>query len=263
MLTTTDELKIAYLSGRESSGKSTDFTFNVNDIDELAEVCSSSRVDILMTSGFPCNVNEFSFGGKSTYLKNQSEHGSMLVAKLAKSVLPRYHFAPSENEFFEREPYRNHQVMQEQPKLVTRFISVAAVGNELKQKWLYAFNIVGARWLTRDEVNRQPDDATENPYVDLVFDLVPNDNNQSEVNSNGQFFFQPAPQSNRNQRQPRASPSNETTSSGQIKRPTPPNESTEEEKRLKIGENSCWFCLSGPQVEKHLIISIGDKAYLG
>lgn len=36
-------------------------------------------------------------------------------------------------------------------------------------------------------------------------------------------------------------------------------------KRLTIqvdGKNPCWFCLSSPQVEKHLIIAIGDYCYL-
>lgn len=284
VLATVDELKIAYLSGLEnaSNQKPTDYTFNANDIEELTEVCRSSRIDVLMTSSFPNNVNEFSFGGKTDYYRGLCTGGSMLIAKLARSVLPRYHFVPSEDEFFEREPYRNHEVAQEQPKLVTRFVSIAAV-EKAKEKWLYAFNIVPARWLTREEVNVQPIDATENPYSTLDFSTKPKLSQQPDISSNGQFFFQQAPQSsngrsnqNRNQyrnpmndnrNQPRNSMNDsfESTSSSNepYKRPTPPDESIEDDKRPKLGENSCWFCLSSKHVEKHLIVSIGERAYLG
>lgn len=297
VLSTVDELKIAYLSGLECKPDQarTDYTFNATDIEELTELCATSRIDVLMTTAFPNNVNEFSYGGKSDYYRGLCEKGSKLVSKLARCVLPRYHFVPSEEEFFEREPYRNHQTAQEQPKLVTRFLSVAAVAKP-KQKWLYAFNIVPARWLTRDEVNAQPDDATENPYLKLSYETKPKIS-QPEINSNGQFFYQQAPQSSngryRNQsrnpmnpmndrydhrsqsrypmndsRNPSRSSMNDSyessnSSNGPYKRSAPSGEAAEDDKRPKLGENSCWFCLSSAKVEKHLIISIGDRAYLG
>ena len=35
-----------------------------------------------------------------------------------------------------------------------------------------------------------------------------------------------------------------------------------QQKRPRQPAGPCWFCLSGTEVEKHLIVSIGDHAYL-
>lgn len=88
VLTTTDDFKIAYLSGYQSF-KSTDYTFNEADIEILIETCSISRIDILMTTSYPLNVDSHSFTVKTDYLKHLCQTGSILVSKLAKSVLPR------------------------------------------------------------------------------------------------------------------------------------------------------------------------------
>ena len=67
--------------------------------------------------------------------------GSALVSRLGLLSRPRYHFAGMQGEHYERAPYRNHQSGSEQSKHVTRFITLAKVGNKEKKKWLYAFNI--------------------------------------------------------------------------------------------------------------------------
>lgn len=45
-----------------------------------------------------------------------------------------------------------------------------------------------------------------------------------------------------------------------------PIEEKEKQKRTKtkieFDTNKCWFCLASPSVEKHLIISVGNNAYL-
>lgn len=32
--------------------------------------------------------------------------------------------------------------------------------------------------------------------------------------------------------------------------------------RIEFDQNKCWFCLASPSVEKHLIIAVGNHAYL-
>lgn len=32
--------------------------------------------------------------------------------------------------------------------------------------------------------------------------------------------------------------------------------------KVEFDQNKCWFCLSSPEVEKHLVISVGDSVYL-
>lgn len=280
LYTTADDFKIAYLSGIQSE-KHTDFSFNINDIDDLINTCASAgRIDILLSSCFPYHVNEFSLAGRTNYLMNLDEHGSILVSKLAKFILPRYHFASSENEFYEREPYRNHLIMQEQPKLVTRFVSMAKVREENKPKWLYAFTLKPAKLIDKTELNHQPDDTTENPYLHIDFEdlkLIKKEK-ETEIFNNGSFFFanpndrKPHNQSNRNhdrinennikQENRNDDLNGQATSSGSNKRSNQSNDDSAD-KRAKSNESSCWFCLSSPKIEKHLLISIGEHSYLG
>lgn len=234
-------LKIIYLSGFEGE-KSTDFTFNEKDINDLIGEASLNRVDILLTTNYPYSVNKNSLSITNEYLKKLNQNGSILVSKLCKNILPRYHFTSSEEKFFEREPFRNHIVLQEKPKLVTRFISIASVDNCNKEKWLYAFNIIPAIRLENDCLLKQPDDTTDNPFNNLNFDNLLSIKRQESMNK-GSFFFSLDAKNNNSQK----------------KRP---NSEEHQDKRLKTADNACWFCLSSPDVEKHLIISIGDDSYL-
>ena len=45
-----------------------------------------------------------------------------------------------------------------------------------------------------------------------------------------------------------------------MKRPIPQSWSPKRPRQQPAGP--CWFCLSGAEVEKHLIVSIGDHSYL-
>ena len=92
-------------------------------------------------------------------------HGaSAVMAKLVLRCRPRYHFAGLHGIHYERQPYRNHRVLNEQTKHVTRFIGLGKVGNPHKRKWLYAFNIVPMKTVDRKELVAQPKDATDSPF---------------------------------------------------------------------------------------------------
>ncbi|KAF3859672.1 hypothetical protein F7725_022071 [Dissostichus mawsoni] len=134
--------------------------------------------------------------------------GSGSVANLADHLKPRYHFAALEGAHYERLPYRNHVVLQENA-----------------QHYLYAFNIVPMKALEASELVKQPQDVTENPYrfcsKDKTGKQRPSFNTTEEEEPAGQFFFD-------------------------LTQPTGP----------------CWFCLASPQVEKHLVISIGTHCYV-
>ncbi|KAF9902557.1 hypothetical protein BX616_001902 [Lobosporangium transversale] len=60
------------------------------------------------------------------------------VARAAAALQPRYHFASSSGQFWERSPYRNTNGADH----ATRFIALGDVGNKNKQRWFYAFNLV-------------------------------------------------------------------------------------------------------------------------
>ena len=54
--------------------------------------------------------------------------------------------------------------MQGAQRHVTRFISMADVGNKEKKKWIYAFNIVPLKCLDKSDLVAQPSVVTDMPY---------------------------------------------------------------------------------------------------
>lgn len=138
--------------------------FTQSDIEALEYQCNEESfkgLDILMTSCWPKGVSQFANQPDGIDCENC---GSVLVSHLAEHMKPRYHFAGHEGVHYERAPYRNHQVLRETAQHVTRFISLAHVGNTAKKKYMYAFNIVPMVSMDKDELVKQPPDVTEFPY---------------------------------------------------------------------------------------------------
>ncbi|XP_011906866.1 CWF19-like protein 1 isoform X6 [Papio anubis] len=161
---------------------------------------------------------------------------------------PRYHFAALEKTYYERLPYRNHVVLQENAQHATRFIALANVGNPEKKKYLYAFSIVPMKLMDAAELVKQPPDVTENPYRKSgqeasIGKQIPAPAEESAC----QFFFD----LNEKQGRKRSSTGRDSKSphpKQPRKPPQPPG--------------PCWFCLASPEVEKHLVVNIGTHCYL-
>uniref|UniRef100_A0A8C8SC16 CWF19-like protein 1 n=1 Tax=Pelusios castaneus TaxID=367368 RepID=A0A8C8SC16_9SAUR len=193
-------LQIAYLSGTESlSQPAPACSFSSKDVTELKTSLLSTPkfkgVDILLTSPWPRDVGNF---GNKPEEMDTKKCGSVLISNLATSLKPRYHFAALEKTYYERLPYRNHVVLQENAQHVSRFIALANVGNTSKKK--------------------------EEPACQFFFDL--------------------------SKRHGKKRPSD--GKEGQPKQP----------RKLPQPTGSCWFCLASPEVEKHLVVSIGTHCYL-
>ncbi|XP_061524293.1 CWF19-like protein 1 isoform X2 [Phycodurus eques] len=180
--------------------------------------------------------------------------GSGAVAKLADKLKPRYHFAALEGAHYERLPYRNHVVLQENAQHVTRFIALATVNNPAKKKYLYAFNIIPMKTMEPSELVKQPQDVTENPYRRLAKDEETLKSGSGagveEEEPSPQFFFDLGGGDGHGGGRGRKRPPDGDRSARKRprERPLPPGE--------------CWFCLASPQVEKHLVVSIGTHCYL-
>jgi hypothetical protein len=170
-------LSIAYLSGMEqviadnsgnaaveASDKATSFmATDVNDLRlSLGTDGKYSGIDLLLTSEWPKGVDKYGIPADGVDSKIL---GSALISQLALGLKPRYHFAALHGISYERQPYRNHQVLQENARHVTRFIALADVGNEHKRKYLYAFNIVPLEHMDPAELDKQPPDVTESPFM--------------------------------------------------------------------------------------------------
>ncbi|RWS28014.1 CWF19-like protein 1 [Leptotrombidium deliense] len=239
VLNTASGLKIAYLSGNYGE-KSNEYTFNDEDVKHLIlRGKSSTFVDILITSQWPKDITR--------HLPvcppgvQEIESGSEFISKLAFTLKPRYHISTSAV-YFERHPYRNHKIIQESARPVTRFISLADVGNKKKAKWVYAFNMTPSNKMNRSELIQQPTDTTECPYLGL--DYIEVDETVSAANEKpNQYFYD-------------------------MKRGTNDDFDFRGKRRGKHQyenqkpKDPCWFCLASPEVEKHLIVSIGDYSYL-
>lgn len=264
-------LQIAYVSGREALQEPAPaHCFTSKDLSALvAPLTSSSKfrgVDILLTSQWPRGVSQYG----NTSEVNTKSCGSSSVANLADKLKPRYHFAALEGAHYERLPYRNHVVLQENAQHVSRFIALATVNNPAKKKYLYAFNIIPMKTMDPTELVKQPQDVTENPYRSSAKDktdkLKTSFNTTEEEEPSHQFFFDLSKKQGggfRGRGRKRHSDGDgrgrdqqheagDGRHQGQPKQP----------RRHPQPSGPCWFCLASPQVEKHLVISIGSHCYL-
>jgi hypothetical protein len=66
--------------------------------------------------------------------QNSIKFGSEMISYLAVKLQPRYHFSALQNMFFERFPYRNHEMLAEKPTNLTRFLGLAKVNKSNKPK---------------------------------------------------------------------------------------------------------------------------------
>ncbi|XP_053234340.1 CWF19-like protein 1 isoform X3 [Podarcis raffonei] len=287
-------LQIAYLSGTESTGgePTPAHCFSTKDVTDLkTSLLSASKfkgVDILLTSSWPKGVEIF---GNSPGDIDTKKCGSGLVSLLAASLKPRYHFAALQKVYYERLPYRNHTVLQEAAQHVSRFIALAGVGNSDKRKvqrvpgtllsplmrivkvitvslmetsqlfvflltlfavrflqYLYAFSILPMSSMEPAELVKQPQDVTENPYrrpggskscAHLLLD--------EKEEPAPQFFFDLSSKPKGRKRRPEGG-------EGQQPKRAPG--------KPPLPTAACWFCLASPEVEKHLVVSIGTHCYL-
>ncbi|KAF5835451.1 CwfJ C-terminus 1-domain-containing protein-like protein [Dunaliella salina] len=89
-------------------------------------------------------------------------YGSEIAAEMAQLAKPRYHFATGQDLFFARLPYANKD-LGAGPR-ATRFIALAPVDSQGKQKSLHALSLVPASAMDPEALSSIPDGCTPNPY---------------------------------------------------------------------------------------------------
>ena len=248
--TTSNGLKIAYLSGTESTETvSTPYQFTSEECQNLQILAKNEPgIDILLSSQWPFGITNDSPLSPVAAKLNSSK----LISQLALIIKPRYHFCGLEGIHFERQPYRNHKVLAESVMHTTRFIGLSQVGNKEKAKWLYAFSIVPFLHIDKAELMKPTGDTTECPYNSNIV----SQGNKGE--SKAQFFYDMSQgaqdQKQRGKRRPPNESGNRNLNMKQNRR--------ENQTHPQSTHAPCWFCLSSPQVEKHLVVSIGSTSYL-
>lgn len=185
----------------------------------------ASTADILVTSDWPKSIRS----GSKVQLPDNTEEppAEQCVSDLCSALKPRYHFSTSDSLFYEREPFF-HLSEETQPDTssITRFISLAAHNNSLKQKWLYAFSL---------DPNAAP--PLTMPPGTTVTPLGPSRKRQREPDHTQSY-------------------SRFNNHNGDHYRPK------KRTRQAPPGPQECFFCLSNPNLATHVITSIGNDAYL-
>ncbi|WFD06756.1 hypothetical protein MVES1_002110 [Malassezia vespertilionis] len=213
-------------------------------------------IDFLFCNAWPRNVERLA----STPLPdpNAPAWGTEAVTHLAEAARPRYFFAraPSEQEararaltiapsvlacgaFWEREPYENPPFAAITPPFlppVTRFLSLAKVANAEKAQWFMALCIVPADTLLKGDTAsaalQRPANLTQSP---LLAPAAPPKQSAEPLHAR----WDAAPNATKRRKHKHS------------REPVAP-----------VGPERCWFCLSNPNVEKHLIVCIGNESYI-
>ncbi|KAJ3126581.1 hypothetical protein HK100_010190, partial [Physocladia obscura] len=244
---TTEGLRIAYLSGILASTSQQPpknppdvqvYTRNTA-FNMAAALPPAPHIDILITNDFPKDISRLSpLAEESSSWLNA---GSEPIANLAFNLRPRYHFASSvavlgvekSNVFFEREPYSNPLKDNEPGAIVSRFIGLASFpenGVKSKERWFYAFNIVPMSKLDSGLLYNIPENTTSSPYTSPS--QTPPAGYVCHACKDPGHWIANCPKRNTNARNSTRDPS------------------------------QCWFCLSSPSIEKHLLVTIKEESYI-
>ncbi|EDW02397.1 CWF19-like protein 1 homolog [Drosophila grimshawi] len=236
--TLTSGVKIAYLSGIEAAGSvGGEHEFTKADVQAVRNSCLVSKncatdyrgVDVLLTSQWPYAL-----------LEKENEKASKLISFLCREIKPRYHFCAINGTYFECPPFRIPKDETTQFELCTRFISLADVGNLEKSKYIYALSLKPVDKARLLDLVQKTTNEIPCPFIGLDMGGTFSKNETSESR---QYFFDMDSSGNRKRR---------GDGRNQDKRP----------RIMQIDQDDCWFCLSSPKVEKHLIIAIGERFYM-
>ncbi|KAI9722818.1 MAG: hypothetical protein M1828_004384 [Chrysothrix sp. TS-e1954] len=229
-LKTSDGVRIVSLGGvldpNLAAGTSKDKYTPFHSINDASSLRGVHTADILVTSEWPADIRNHSKLAKPSD-DSSDPPTQKSISDLCSALRPRYHFSTSPA-FFEREPFQHpkpppsNDSANDDSLKITRFISLASFGNPAKQKWIYAFTLDTA-----------PSTITTLPA--------------------GTTFF-PFQTANKKRGLPSQ---NESYSrfSHQNGMGRPP-------KKHKPGPDSCFFCLSNPDLATHLVTSIGSESYM-
>jgi hypothetical protein len=140
VLTTSEGLKIAFISGSFDETISSPSHYTKSDVQKLCltklPVSLPAGVDFLISYEWPQGISELS--GLPAVQQDDTK-SSISISELAAALKPRYHFAASQSIFFEREPYKNiisgfGAPEEREAGHATRFIGLGDVLNKEKQR---------------------------------------------------------------------------------------------------------------------------------
>ncbi|KAI7907479.1 CwfJ C-terminus 1-domain-containing protein-like protein [Cokeromyces recurvatus] len=253
-------------------------------------------VDFLLTYEWPKSISELS---SLSPIQINEDKSSIYISELAAALKPRYHFAASQSIFYEREPYKNIKsglaaTEERSAPHPTRFIGLGDVLNKEKQRWFYAFNLVPMSKASKELLETLPENTTECPFTNLFLESNKRKEREEDRQGGGSFFWgEEAKRSKLSNAPPENYICKRCNQGGHYFKDCPQAGNNEPQRQIppegyvcricnepghfikfcpqRMVKNSqaaqpkldeCWFCLSNPKLEKHLIVSIGTELYV-
>lgn len=218
---TSDGFKLVAIGGVHATSPDDEMseyaaTYTNEDIESAKDF---KDADILITSDWPRGILR---GSKIAFDKKDSSVANL--GDLVSTLRPRYHFSASDRTW-EREPFFHDDPP---PRPVTRFISLAPLNNQRKDKSLYAFSLEPSA-----PPPEQITDCTASPFISNKRKLDSQEdsyNNHRFANGDGGGY------------------------NSRIRHP----------KRGKhyFEPRECFFCLANRSAETHMVTSIGEDVYM-
>jgi hypothetical protein len=229
---TSEGIRIVALGGQVDqtivAGTSKEQHLPFHTADDARALKGAHAADILLTTAWPFGIRT---GSNAKIPDGVTEPaGYNHISDLCAALRPRYHFSALPDFFYEREPFL-HPPAADSPdsKQVTRFISLAPLGNPAKQKFWYAFNLATGP----DTSVTVPTGTTPSPFT-------------ARSSPNGKRkALEPTPYSR--------------FANGDDHRY---NQRNKRGRRGPEGPEECYFCLSNPTTKTHLVTSIGEDVYI-
>lgn len=163
LYTSSGGLKIAYISGVASETDEPSHGYTAKDASALYDVCvrgnpSFRGVDILLSSQWPAGIAKPS--------EHQPNSCSEMISWLIMKLKPRYHLSGLEGIYYESSPFRCPNLVEQEGnmEIVTRFISLARVGNPKKEKWIYALSLTPLDKMKIGELLQKTTDEMTCPF---------------------------------------------------------------------------------------------------
>ena len=188
-------------------------------------------------------------------------------------VTPRYHFAAKENVHYHRTAYKNIKTGSSGYKMniLTRFVALRAITDKKTTKSFHALCVLPINKMTTKEImeSQKCSTYTANPYVDIQFN---NANNSLDAIISNEDLNSIGANINANSTTTTITTTITTTGvTSALKSKTlhdEPVASTsnhdlhDSNKKFKVDQTDCWFCIGNEKVEKHYIIHMKEHMYL-
>ncbi|KHJ35327.1 putative cwfj domain-containing protein [Erysiphe necator] len=234
IIKTSEGVRIVTLGGKLNTNpldvKSQEIYSPFHTVSDARALHGANTADILLTMIWPAAIRNHS---KVKFAENlTAPEGFEHISALCSHLKPRYHFSVTPALFYEREPF-SHESTLGLPlsRPVTRFISLPAYGYP-QQKPLYAFTLS----LVDDPNAPPPIGTTPSPWTV-----------ERKISKRRAIDSESFSESRR----------------GNISRKKKKNHHTQNGfENFPLSPDECFFCLSNPNLETHLVSSIGEDSYI-